>query len=216
MKSNVTELVFILDRSGSMSGLESDTIGGYNAFLKKQKKLEGTAYVTTVLFDDEYELLHDRENIKEIKPVTEKEYFVRGCTALMDAIGKSIHKISETQRKLTKKKKADQVIFVITTDGLENASVEYSVGKVKSLIEQYQKEEDWQFIFLGANINAVETASQMGIQRERAINFHADSKGLEVNYKVINEAVTGLRIENYLRSDWAEEIEQDFESRKVD
>jgi Uncharacterized protein encoded in toxicity protection region of plasmid R478, contains von Willebrand factor (vWF) domain len=216
MKSNITELVFVLDRSGSMSGLESDTIGGYNAFLKKQKKVEGTAYVTTVLFDDEYELLHYRENIKEVKPVTEKEYYVRGCTALMDAIGKTIHKVSETQRNLTKKSRADQVIFVITTDGLENASVEYSVGKVKNLIENYQKEYDWQFIFLGANIDAVDTASQMGIRKDRAVNFHADSKGLEVNYRTINEAVTSLREMQCLDENWAAEIEQDFKSRKAD
>jgi len=215
MKSNVTELVFILDRSGSMAGLESDTIGGYNAFLKKQKKVDGIAYVTTVLFDDAYELLHYRENIKEVKQVTEKEYYVRGCTALMDAIGKTIHKVSETQRNLTKKSRADQVIFVITTDGLENASVEYSVGKVKDLIEKYQKEYDWQFIFLGANIDAVETASQMGIRKDRAVNFHADSKGLEVNYRTINEAVTSLRKMECLAEDWAAEIEQDFESRKT-
>lgn len=193
MKKDLTELIFILDRSGSMGGLESDTIGGYNAMLKKQMEAEGSAYITTVLFDDEYELLHDRINLKGVKPITEKEYFVRGTTALLDAFGKSIQKIVNVQRNTSDDEKAEKVLFVITTDGLENASREYSYTKVRAMIEKQKSRYGWEFIFLGANIDAVSEAEKFGIDSSRAAQFHNDKDGIELNYKVVSEAICELR-----------------------
>lgn len=181
MKTNKTELVFILDKSGSMAGLESDTIGGYNAMLKKQQEDPGEAIVTTVLFDDQYELLHDRISIKGIRPITEKEYFVGGCTALLDAIGKTIHKIGNVQRHTDEDQRADKVLFVITTDGMENASREYTYEKIKKMIEGQKAKYDWEFIFLGANIDAVSTAARFGISADRAANYNADGEGTRLN-----------------------------------
>lgn len=213
MKKNLTELVFILDRSGSMSGLESDTIGGFNGMLEKQKKEEGEANVTTVLFDDQYELLHDRIAIQGISKVTDKEYYVRGTTALLDAIGKSIQKIANVQKHTSKELCADKVLFVIITDGMENASKEYDYKKIHTLIDQ-QKEEGWEFIFLGANIDAVQTADKFGISEDRAVNYHADSEGTALNYKVISDTVSTIRSKKYLQDDWKAQIEKDFNMRK--
>ncbi|MDA8226514.1 MAG: VWA domain-containing protein, partial [Desulfitobacterium hafniense] len=161
MKTNITELVFILDKSGSMSGLESDTIGGFNAMVSKQQKEPGEAIVTTVLFDDNYELLHDRISIKGIRPITEKEYYVGGCTALLDAIGKTIQKISNVQKQTSEDQRADKVVLVITTDGMENASREYTADSIKKMIERQKEKYDWEFIFLGANIDAIATAAKV-------------------------------------------------------
>lgn len=213
MKTNKTELVFILDKSGSMSGLESDTIGGYNAMLKKQQEDPGEAIVTTVLFDDHYELLHDRISIKGIRPITEKEYFVGGSTALLDAIGKTIHKIGNVQRHTSEDLRADQVLFVITTDGMENASREYTYEKIKQMIEDQKAKYGWEFIFLGANIDAVTTAARFGINADRAANYNADGEGTRLNYQAVSEVVSYIRINKTISEHWKEEIDADFALR---
>lgn len=213
MKANITELVFILDKSGSMSGLESDTIGGYNAMLKKQQKESGEAIVTTVLFDDNYELLHDRINIKGIRPITEKEYFVGGCTALLDAMGKTIHKIVNVQKHTSEDQRPDKVMFIITTDGMENASREYTYEKIKKMVE-YQKEKyEWEFIFLGANIDAISTAARFGIGADRAANYHADSEGTRLNYEAVSHVVSELRANKSIDDSWKAEIDADYKFR---
>ena len=178
MKKGLTELVFILDKSGSMAGLESDTIGGYNAMLKKQRDVEGECRITTVLFNNNYELLHDRIDIRAVRPITEKEYSVGGTTALLDAMGRTIHKIINVQRNTDEAYRAEKVMFVIITDGYENSSREYSVENVRSLIQHQKDKYGWEFIFLGANIDAVETAQHFGISQNRAQNYHADSFGI--------------------------------------
>ena len=216
MKNNLTELVFILDRSGSMGGLETDTIGGFNAMLKKQQAEPGECRITTVLFDGEYEILHDRLDLKAVSPITDKEYYVRGNTALLDAVGKTIHKIANAQKQSKPEYRAGKVLFVITTDGMENASREYGYDKVKTLIERQKSQYDWEFIFLGANIDAAATAERFGIDRNRAQNFHNDSKGVELNYCVVSEAVASFRAAPMgakLSEDWNAKIEADFKKR---
>jgi len=216
MKTNLTELVFILDRSGSMSGLESDTIGGFNSMLEKQQALPGECRITTVLFDSEYEVLHDRLDIRAVSPITEREYFVRGCTALLDAVGKTISKIGNVQKQSKPEHRAAKVLFVITTDGMENASREYSYNKVKAQIMRQKAKYGWEFIFLGANIDAAEAANRFGIDRSRAQNFHNDSKGVKLNYRVVTEAIASLRSApagSTLDDEWSKEIEEDFKSR---
>ncbi|MCY7008737.1 VWA domain-containing protein [Fusobacterium simiae] len=212
-KNNTVDVVFILDRSGSMGGLESDTIGGFNSMLEKQKKLDGKAYITTVLFDDQYELLHDRVDISKVNNITEKEYFVRGSTALLDAIGKTIAKEKAIQDTLGKKEKADKVLFVIITDGLENASREYNSSTVKKLIETQKEKYGWEFLFLGANIDAIETANTIGISAERAVNYKSDSIGTKKNYDTLNKAVEEVRSGNELNKDWKADIEADYNER---
>jgi uncharacterized protein YegL len=213
MKTNITELVFILDKSGSMSGLESDTIGGYNAMLKKQQEESGEAIVTTVLFDDNYELLHDRINIHGICPITEKEYFVEGSTALLDAIGRTIHKTSNAQRHTLEAQRADKIMFVITTDGMENASCEYTYEKIKEMVEHQKEKYGWEFIFMGANIEAVSTAAKFGINADRAANYNADGKGTRLNYKAISHVVSELRASRPITDSWKAEIDNDFVRR---
>lgn len=213
MKKGLTELVFILDRSGSMSGLESDTIGGYNALLQKQKKESGEAIITTVLFDDQYELLHDRINLLGIAPITDKEYFVRGTTALLDAVGKTINKLVNVQRHTAKEEQAEHVMFVITTDGMENASREFDYAKVSKMIEHQKKKYGWEFIFLGANIDAIATAERFGISKDRATNYNADSEGTMLNYEVLSETVSNLRANRAIEEDWKDRIEEDFKKR---
>lgn len=208
-----TEIVFILDKSGSMAGLEADTIGGYNAMLGKQKKAEGEAIVTTVLFDHGYELLHDRINVRGISPITEKDYQVGGTTALLDAIGFTIQKIVNVQKKTSESEQAEKVLFVITTDGMENASREFTTDKIKKMV-QYQKEKfGWEFLFLGANIDAISTAAQFGIGEDFAVEYHADEIGTQLNYEAVSEAVTNLRGGNKLDSSWKKGIERDFNRR---
>lgn len=213
MKKGLTELVFILDRSGSMAGLESDTIGGYNSLLEKQKKEEGEATVTTVLFDDRYELLHDRINLKGISAITDNEYFVRGSTALLDAIGKTIHKIGNVQKHTSEEERAEKVLFVITTDGMENSSREYNSANIKTMIERQKERYGWEFLFLGANIDAVETAARFGIAEDRAVNYHADQEGTQLNYSVVCEAVTNMRVGKGISSDWKARIDEDYKKR---
>src|SRR5450756_271761 len=202
MKKDLTELVFILDRSGSMAGLESDTIGGYNALLEKQKKEVGEAVVTTVLFDDKYELLHDRINIKGIAPITEKEYFVCGSTALLDAVGKTINKIGNAQKYTSEDLRADKVMFVITTDGMENASHEYTYDKIKHMIERQKEKYGWEFIFLGADIDAISTAAKFGIDADRAANYDA-----------VSCAVSEIRASRPIDANWKAKIDADFAHR---
>ncbi|MDD2447359.1 MAG: hypothetical protein PHY91_06700 [Tissierellia bacterium] len=213
MKKDLTELVFILDRSGSMSGLESDTIGGYNALLGKQKKESGEAIITTVLFDDNYELLHDRINLPAIEPITDKEYYVRGTTALLDAVGKTINKLVNVQRHTAKEEQAEHVMFVITTDGMENASREFNYAKISKMIEHQKKKYGWEFIFLGANIDAIATAERFGISQDRATNYNADSEGTMLNYEVISEAVSYMRASRTISDNWKDRIEEDFKKR---
>ena len=213
MKKGLTELVFILDRSGSMSGLESDTIGGDNALLEKQKKEVGEAVITTVLFDDKYELLHDRINIRGIVPITDREYYVRGSTALLDAVGKTINKIGNAQKHTAEDERAEHVMFVITTDGMENASCEFSYAKVRKMIEHQKRKYGWEFIFLGANIDAIATAERFGISEDRAANYNADSEGTSLNYAVISETVSCLRASRPIAEDWKDRIEEDVKKR---
>jgi uncharacterized protein YegL len=213
MKTNLTELVFILDKSGSMSGLESDTIGGYNALLKKQREEPGDAIVTTVLFDDNVEFLHDRINVKGICPITEKEYFIGGCTALLDAIGKTINKILKVQRNTNEEERADKVMFVITTDGMENASKEYNHEKIKKMVEWQKEKYRWEFIFIGANIDAISTAAKFGISSDRAANYNADGEGTRLNYEAVSNVVSELRASRPITESWKANIEDDFTRR---
>ena len=212
-KNNIVDVVFILDRSGSMGGLESDTIGGFNSMLEKQRKIEGKAFITTVLFDDQYELLHDRVNIAKVNNITEKEYFVRGSTALLDAIGKTIAKEKAIQDTLGENEKAGKVLFVIITDGLENASKEYNSSTVKKLIETQKEKYGWEFLFLGANIDAIETANTIGISAERAVNYKSDSIGTKKNYDTLNKAVEEVRSGKDLDKNWKADIEADYNER---
>lgn len=193
MKKGLTELVFILDRSGSMSGLESDTIGGFNSMLKKQKELDGECRITTVLFDNFYELLHDRIDIRAVNPMTEREYFVRGSTALLDAIGMTISKLAGVQKNTAEEYRAENVMFVIITDGAENASREYTAERVKAMIEHEKEKYGWEFIFLGANIDAVETAGRFGISADRAADYVPDAEGTALNFQVMSQAVSAFR-----------------------
>jgi len=216
MKKGLTELVFILDKSGSMSGLESDTIGGYNAMLDKQKAVEGECRITTVLFDNNYELLHDRIDIKAVSAITEREYQVGGSTALLDAIGRTINKIGNAQKNTAEDYRAEKVLFVITTDGMENASREFDYDKIKSMIERQKSKYSWEFIFLGANIDAVDVANRFGIDRNRAQNFHNDSEGIALNYAVVSEAVASFRAAPCCKSiddNWSAEIQKDYKRR---
>lgn len=214
MKKGLVELVFILDRSGSMSGLETDTIGGFNSMIKSQKSVDGECVVTTVLFDDRYELLHDRINLKGISPLTEKEYYVRGTTALLDAIGRTINKIASVQRNTAEEERAEKVLFIITTDGYENASREYSYDKVKVMIEKERDKYGWEFLFLGANIDALETAEKFGISKDRAADYHADGEGTRVTYQAMDQAVRTLREQKTMNKDWKKQIDEDYNSRK--
>ncbi|MBR6019781.1 MAG: hypothetical protein IK055_06145 [Lachnospiraceae bacterium] len=193
MKKGLTEIIYILDRSGSMGGLEADTIGGYNSLLAKQKKEEGEALFSTVLFDDRIDVLHDRKPIGEIEPITDKEYFVRGCTALLDAVGGAIHHIRNVHKYIREEDVPEKTLFIITTDGMENASKEYDYAKVKKMVEQ-QKEAGWEFLFLGANIDAVEVAGRFGVAANRAVRYNCDSAGTALNFAAMSKAVSRARM----------------------
>ena len=208
-KNNTTELVFILDRSGSMGGLESDTIGGFNAMIEKQKKQEGECIVTTVLFDNEIETLHDRLPLKEVPPMTDKQYFVRGCTALNDAIGETVKHIAGIHKYARKEDVPVRTLFVITTDGYENASSRYSSDEVKKMISEKKEGAGWEFLFIGANIDAVETAGRIGIDADRAVDYRADKRGTGVLYATVAECACSYRKKGKLDADWAAPIAED-------
>jgi len=213
VKNNITELVFILDRSGSMAGLESDTIGGFNSLIEKQKKEDGECYVSTVIFDNVSEVLHDRVKLAEVNKMTEKEYTVRGATALIDAIGGAIHHIKNVHKYIRPEDVPEHTMFVITTDGMENASHQYSSDQVKKMIEEQKEKCGWEFLFIGANIDAVETAAKFGINSDRAVNYHADTVGTGVLYETVSATVCNFRKHAPLQADWSKNIQKDFEKR---
>ena len=213
MKKNLTELVFILDRSGSMSGLERDTIGGFNAMIEKQKKQDGECIVSTVLFDDECQVIHDRVSLENIKPMTEDDYYVQGCTALIDAIGGAIHHIGNVHKYARKEDVPENTIFIITTDGCENASRRYSSDRVKHMIERQKSKFGWEFLFIGANIDAVETAKRYGIDQDRAVNYHADAQGTDIVYATVSQAVCNVRMKKCMAENWSEDIDNDYKNR---
>ena len=211
--NNLTELVFILDRSGSMSGLEEDTVGGFNSLIEKQKGEVGECYVSTVLFDDESEVIHDRVRLSDVPRMTRKDYFVRGCTALIDAIGGAIHHIGNIHRYARPEDVPARTMFVIMTDGYENASRKYSVNEVKIMIEERKKWHGWEFLFIGANIDAVGTAARYGIGRDRAVNYNADSKGTHIVYESVSRLVEDVRMCEPIKADWCNDIRKDHEKR---
>lgn len=220
MRDNLTEIIFILDRSGSMRGLEADTIGGFNSLIAKQQKEEGEAFISTVLFDDKSDVIHDRVPVGEVKELTEEDYYVRGCTALLDAVGEAIHHIGNVHKYARDEDRPAKTLFVITTDGLENASKRYSFKDVKRLIERQKKKYNWEFLFLGANIDAIEVAGNMGISRERAANYNCDKVGTALNYRVLGEAVSRMRkcsVKDvscaFEDGTWKEDIDLDYEER---
>ncbi len=212
--NNVTELIFLLDRSGSMAGLESDTIGGFNALLEKQKKQDGDAYVSTVLFDDESRVLHDRVKLSDVPKLTDGDYTVGGCTALIDALGGAIHHIGNIHKYARPEDVPAHTLFVITTDGQENASHRYDAATVKQMIERQKETYGWEFLFIGANIDAVETAARYGIDRSRAVNYHADEQGTQVVYATVAEAVCHVRASKPLQADWGQNIHTDYRRRR--
>lgn len=214
MKKNLTEIVFILDRSGSMSGLEADTIGGFNSMIEKQKREAGEALISTVLFDNFSEVIHDRVPIGRVEPMTDREYYVRGCTALLDAIGGAIHHIGNIHKYAREEDVPEHTLFVITTDGMENASRRYDSETVKKMIERQKAKYGWEFLFLGANIDAVETASRFGIGADRAVNYHSDHQGTQLNYEVLSAAVSTVRSSATLGTEWKKRIDEDYEARK--
>ena len=214
MKKNLTEMVFILDKSGSMAGLEADTIGGFNSMIERQKKEEGEALVSTVLFANRSTVIHDRVDLQKIEPMTDKQYCVGGCTALIDAIGGAIHHIGNVHKYAREEDRPEHTVFVITTDGMENASHCYSSDEVKAMVEKQKNKYGWEFLFLGANIDAVETAGRFGIAEDRAVNFVNDPMGQALNYAEVSEAVRTVRSCRPLTRDWKQNIDADYKARK--
>ena len=216
--SKFTEIVFILDRSGSMAGLEADTIGGFNSLIQKQKREDGKAVVSTVLFDDKCEVLHDRKDLMEIASLTEEDYYVRGCTALLDAVGGAIHHIGNVHKYARPEDRPERTMFIITTDGMENASKKYRYEKVKRMIERQKERYGWEFLFLGANIDAAKEAGRFGIQEDRTANFVCDAQGTAVNYKALGRAISRVRSASTsdcaeALGDWSAEIIADYKKR---
>ena len=224
MREHITELVFLLDRSGSMGGLEADTIGGYNSLIQKQKREEGKVVVSTVLFDDRQEVLYDRVPLQDMDRMTEKEYYVRGCTALLDAIGGAIHHIGNVHKYAREEDRPEKTLFIITTDGMENSSRHYSYEKVKQMVQRQKEKYGWEFLFLGANMDAIEVAGRFGIQADRAVNYECDRQGTQLNYEVLSKTVSRVRaceapsaaaaFERVdAEEDWSAEIRKDYEKR---
>ena len=213
MKKNLTELVFILDRSGSMAGLEKDTIGGFNAMIGKQKAEDGETYISTVLFDNHTEVIHDRVALDAVPRLTEKEYYVRGCTALLDAVGGAIHHIGNVHKYAREEDRPEKTMFVITTDGMENASRRYSYDKVKAMITRQKEKYGWEFLFLGANIDAAREAARFGIAEDCAADYLADSDGTAVIYEAVSEAVCNVRACRPVEAGWKKKIDADFRKR---
>ncbi|MDY5007815.1 hypothetical protein [Candidatus Allofournierella merdipullorum] len=214
MKKDLTELVFILDRSGSMQGLESDTIGGFNSLLEKQKRQPGEALVSTVFFDSQSEVLHDRVQLGSVRPITDRDYFVRGCTALLDAVGGAIRHIGNIHKYARPEDVPEHTLFVVITDGMENASHRYTARQVREMILRQKERYGWEFLFLGANIDAVETAGDLGIGADRAVNYRCDSAGTRLNYDVVSQAASAVRSSAPLNAHWKDAIEQDFHNRQ--
>ncbi|MBQ6839344.1 MAG: VWA domain-containing protein [Oscillospiraceae bacterium] len=213
MKKNLTELVFILDRSGSMAGLEADTIGGFNAMLEKQKQEPGEAIVSTVLFDNDCQVIHDRLPLDRVPALTRKEYYVRGCTALLDAVGGAIHHIGNVHKYAREEDRPEKTLFVITTDGMENHSCRYTYDWVKEMIQRQKEKYGWEFLFLGANIDAAREAARFGITADRAANYHADTLGTEVIYETVSETVCNFRASRPMTADWKQRIDEDYNKR---
>ena len=221
MRKGLTEVVFILDRSGSMSGLEADTIGGYNSMLTKQKQEEGDAIISTVLFDDKTEILHDRLRLEQVEKITDKDYYVRGCTALLDAVGGAIHHIGRVQKELPEEERPEKTLFIITTDGMENASRQYTYDKVKSMVEKKKRKNHWEFVFLGANIDAISVAGRFGVSANRAVRYACDREGTALNFQVMSRMVSSVRAcsdamevgESLDQLDALEDIRQDYKKR---
>jgi uncharacterized protein YegL len=213
-RKDLTEMVFILDRSGSMCGLESDTIGGFNTLLTKQKKVKGDALLTTVLFDDQYELLHYRDDIKDVAKLTENEYFVRGCTALLDAVGKTITKIANAQKQMDEDERPGHTMFVIITDGYENASREYDGNKILKMVTKQQEKHGWEFVFIGSNIDAIATASRIGIRRSRAVNAMHDGGGQRLSYDAVDCMASRVRACAAVGENWRAKVDEDYRKRK--
>ena len=214
MKNNITELVFILDRSGSMAGLVSDTIGGFNSMIERQKKEQGEVYVTTVLFDTRFDRIHDRKKLAEVPVLTEKDYVPGGCTALLDAIGSTVRHIAHIHRYARPEDVPEKTVVVITTDGLENASRQYSLEEVRRLIEHEQEKYGWEFLFLGANIDAIETARGIGISADRATNFMADTRGIDLGFEAVTGAIHSARCRAPMAEDWSAQVENDHKNRR--
>ena len=214
MKNNITELVFILDRSGSMSGLESDTIGGFNSMIEKQKKEDMPCYVSTILFSGESEVLHDQVKLGDIPKMTDEDYNVVGCTALIDAIGGAIHHIGNIHKYARSEDVPEHTMFIITTDGQENSSRRYTCEQVKKMIERRREKYGWEFLFIGANIDAVQTAARYGIDEDRAVNYNPDSKGTCLNYEVMSDTICAFRESQPITADWKKKIDKDFITRK--
>lgn len=210
----MTELVFILDRSGSMAGLEKDTIGGFNSMLEKQRKEPGNAVVSTVLFDNQAEVIHDRVALADVPDLTDREYYVRGCTALLDAVGGAIHHIGNVHKYARREDVPEKTLFIITTDGMENASRRYTYDKVRRMIEHEKEKYGWEFLFLSANIDAAAEAKRFGIDASMAANYHCDEEGTALNYEVISEAITSVRAcAAPLSADWKQKIDADYRRR---
>ncbi|MGN1367584.1 MAG: hypothetical protein ACI4WX_01840 [Aristaeellaceae bacterium] len=213
MKQNLTELVFILDRSGSMSGLEADTIGGFNSMIERQKGEAGEALVSTVLFNGCSEVIHDRTDIRRIQPMTRRQYIACGCTALLDAVGGAIHHIGNVHKYAREEDRPEHTLFIITTDGMENASRRYTADQVKAMIERQKSRFGWEFLFLGANIDAVGTAKTFGIDEDRAVNYHSDHEGTALNYDVLDDAISAVRCSMPLGRAWKKRIDEDYARR---
>ena len=214
MKKNLSEIVFLLDRSGSMSGLEKDTIGGFNAMIEKQKKEQGEALISTILFDHEMKVLHDRVKVQDVKPISEKDYQVRGCTALLDAMGGAIHHIGNVHKYARNEDVPEHTIFVITTDGMENASSHYSSSKVRTMVERQKEKYGWEFLFLGANMDAIAAAKNFGIEEDKAVEYRSDDIGTRLNYAVMSEAICEFRTKGTVEKSWKQKIENDRKNRK--
>ena len=213
MNGNLTEIVFILDRSGSMAGLEDDTIGGFNAMVEKQKKEPGEAVLSAVLFSDDNTVIYDRADIRKVEPLTDRQYFVGGCTALLDAIGGAVHHIGNVHKYARKEDRPAKTVFVITTDGMENASRRYSYSKVQRMVKRQQEKYGWEFLFRGANMDAISVARSFGIRKDRAVRYACDSAGTSLNFEVAGKAIARVRSGQEIKEDWCAEIKEDYRKR---